>query len=564
MKTSLRERLASLIRDGLNAAQEQGDLPAFEIPPIPVDQSRQEDHGDYSSSVCLKLAREARMSPLQIAEAVIPHIPDAPFTGKIEPVAPGYINVWLDHAWLVEQVKEILVAGEDIGKLERSDQQLVQVEFVSANPTGPLTIGSARNAVLGDALASVLKAAGHQVEREYYVNDAGSQVRWFGESILARYSTALGEDVPFPENGYQGAYVVEMGEALASSAGRDYLDMERDEAVRTLADWGIKEILTGIRRDLEDLGVRFDTWRHERSLYEEGLFDDVLSRLRESDHIKEYDDAVWFHHPDLENDAVLIRSPQVIPEPSERPTYLASDTAYVWDKLVKRGFDRAIYVWGADHHGDVPRVMAATQALGIDPVRVTLILYQLVTLLRGGEEVRMSTRAGEFVTLREVLDEVGPDPIRFMLLARTADAMVDFDLDLAVEQSDRNPVYYVQYAHARIASILKHAQELGWKLDQKADLSHLTHPSELALIRKMLELPDVILLAADNLSPHYLPYYAQELAAAFHSFYRDCRVVSSEPDHADLSSARLRLVQAVKAVLARVLQLMGMSTPERM
>jgi arginyl-tRNA synthetase len=410
----------------------------------------------------------------------------------------------------------------------------------------------------------VLEASGHEVEREYYVNDAGSQVRWFGESILSRYSSALGQESPFPENGYQGTYVVEMGEALASEEGRKYLEMDRDEAVRVLANWGIEQILAGIRKDLNDLGVHFDTWRHEKSLYDEGLFDQVLGMLRKSEHILEYDDAVWFSHPDLEKDAVLVRSPKVIPESAERPTYLASDTAYVWDKLVKRGFDRAIYVWGADHHGDVPRVMAATQALGLDPERVTLILYQLVTLLRGGEEVRMSTRAGEFVTLREVLDEVGPDPIRFMLLARTADAMVDFDLDLAVEQSDRNPVYYVQYAHARISSILRHAQELGWELDQPADPALLTHASELDLIRKMLELPDVILQAADNLSPHYLPYYAQELAAAFHSFYRDCRVVSSELDHAQLSGARLRLVQAVKAVLAWVLQLMGMSAPDRM
>jgi len=504
------------------------------------------------------------MNPLEIARRVVAHLPDAEFVGRVEPVKPGYINVWLDEGWLAAQVESILEAGESFGALDLGRGQRVQVEFVSANPTGPLTVGSARNAVLGDALASVLAAAGYEVEREYYVNDAGSQVRKFGESVFARYAETLGETAPFPEDGYLGQYVADLGRQLAEEAGRRYLEMEYREAVRTVARWAVERVLEWIRRDLAALGVHFDTWRHERSLYEEGLFDKVLAMLRERGCIVEYDDAVWFRHPDLEKDAVLIRSPKVVPEPSERPTYLASDVAYLWDKLVERGFDRAIYIWGADHHGDVPRVRAAAKALGLDPDRLVFILYQLVTLWRGGEEVRMSKRTGEFVTLRDLLDEVGPDPIRFMLLSRTADAPVDFDLDLAVEQSERNPVYYVQYAHARIASILRHAQERGWSLDEPADLSLLHHPSEMALVRKMLELPEVIERCARKLTPHFLPFYAQELAATFHAFYRDCRVVSSDPADADLTRARLRLVRAVKGVLARVLHLMGMTAPERM
>lgn len=564
MATTLRTRIADWIREGLIAAQEAGDLPAFEVPPVVVERGRREEHGDYASSVCLKLAREARMNPLEIARRVVARLPEADFVGRVEPVKPGYINVWLDAGWLAAQVESILEAGESFGALDLGRGRRVQVEFVSANPTGPLTVGSARNAVLGDALASVLAAAGYEVEREYYVNDAGSQVRKFGESVFARYAEALGESAPFPEDGYLGQYVTDLGRQLAEEAGRRYLEMEYKEAVRAVARWAVDRVLEWIRKDLADLGVHFDTWRHERSFYEEGLFDRVLGMLRERGYIVEYDDAVWFRHPDLEKDAVLIRSPKVIPEPSERPTYLASDVAYLWDKLVERGFDRAIYIWGADHHGDVPRVRAAAKALGLDPDRLVFILYQLVTLWRGGEEVRMSKRTGEFVTLRDLLDEVGPDPIRFMLLSRTADAPVDFDLDLAVEQSERNPVYYVQYAHARIASILRHAQERGWSLDGPADLSLLHHPSEMALIRKMLELPEVIEQGARKLTPHFLPFYAQELAATFHAFYRDCRVVSSDPADADLTRARLRLVQAAKSVLARVLHLMGMSAPERM
>ncbi|HID90303.1 MAG TPA: arginine--tRNA ligase [Anaerolineae bacterium] len=562
--TALRTRITDWIRHGLIAAQEAGDLPAFEVPPVVVERGRREEHGDYASSVCLRLAREARMNPLEIARRVVAHLPDAEFVGRVEPVKPGYINVWLDEGWLAAQVESILEAGESFGALDLGRGQRVQVEFVSANPTGPLTVGSARNAVLGDALASVLAAAGYEVEREYYVNDAGSQVRKFGESVFARYAETLGETAPFPEDGYLGQYVADLGRQLAEEAGRRYLEMEYREAVRTVARWAVERVLEWIRRDLAALGVHFDTWRHERSLYEEGLFDKVLAMLRERGCIVEYDDAVWFRHPDLEKDAVLIRSPKVVPEPSERPTYLASDVAYLWDKLVERGFDRAIYIWGADHHGDVPRVRAAAKALGLDPDRLVFILYQLVTLWRGGEEVRMSKRTGEFVTLRDLLDEVGPDPIRFMLLSRTADAPVDFDLDLAVEQSERNPVYYVQYAHARIASILRHAQERGWSLDEPADLSLLHHPSEMALVRKMLELPEVIERCARKLTPHFLPFYAQELAATFHAFYRDCRVVSSDPADADLTRARLRLVRAVKGVLARVLHLMGMTAPERM
>jgi arginyl-tRNA synthetase len=558
----IRDQIAGLIASGLQAAQEKGALPAFKIPAVVVERSRQPEHGDFGSPVCLRLARGVRMPPMEIAERVIEHLPSAPFVAAVEAAAPGYINISLDTSWLAAQVEAILDAGETFGNGETGRGQKVQVEFVSANPTGPLTIGSTRNAVIGDTLANVLAAAGYEIEREYYVNDAGSQVRTFGESVYARYAQALGRDEPFPEDGYQGDYVVEMGQQLAQEYGDRYLDVPRKEAVRALGGEGIARVLSEVRQDLAGLRVEFDTWFHERSLYDSGLFDRVIQKLCDKGYITEREDAVWFTSPDLEADAVVIRSPEAIPEPDERPTYFASDIAYAWNKLVERGFDQAIYVWGADHHGAVPRVKAAAKALGLDPERVVIILYQMVNLKRGGEDVRMSRRRGEFVTLRELLDEVGPDPIRFMLLTCTVDATIDFDLDLAVEQSDKNPVYYVKYAHARIASILRHATDLGWDVTAPGNVSLLAHESELALVRKMLELPEVIALAAEQLAPHHFTFYAKELAAVFHAFYRDCRVVDQEKP--ERTQARLMLVKAAKFVLARVLHLMGMSAPERM
>ena len=556
------DQVAALIGAGLRKAQDEGALPAFEVPDIVVERPRQAEHGDYASPVCLRLAKEARMSPRDIATRVVEHIPPAPFVSEVEVAAPGYINVTLDASWLAALVREILNSGREWSNVNVGRGSRQQVEFVSANPTGPITIASARNAVIGDTLANVLEVAGFQVEREYYVNDAGSQVRKFGESVFARYAQALGQEVPFPEDGYHGYYIVEMGQQIAEEYGDRYLNAGHREAVRALGAEGIARVIDGVRDDLADLGVEFDTWFHEKSLHESGLLDQILAMVREKGYIVERDGAVWFTSPDLEADAVVIRSPKVIAEPDERPTYFASDIAYMWNKLVERGFEKAIYVWGADHHGDVPRVKAAAKALELDPGRVVIILYQMVNLKRGDEDVRMSKRAGEFVTLRELLDEVGPDPIRFMLLTCTVDSTIDFDLDLAVEQSDKNPVYYVQYAHARIASVLRYAAELGWDLDAPGDLSLLRHDSELALIRKMLELPEIVAQAAVQMAPHHLTFYAQELAAAFHAFYRDCRVVDAEEPA--LTPARLMLVQAARLQLARALELLGVTTPERM
>ena len=561
MKT-LREQMAQLVTLALQHAQAAGDLPAFDMPAVSVTPSRHTSHGDYGSPVCLGLARVLRRAPLQIAQAVLPHVPTTDFVASVDVAPPGYINFTLDAAWLGQQIPAILDAGEDFGRLDIGDGQRVQVEFVSANPTGPLHIGSARNAVIGDALAAVLEAAGYTIEREYYVNDAGSKVRKFGASIFARYAELLEADIPASDEIYPGAYVYELAQHVVATEGRRYLDMPPADAIRELGRWGIDAILAQVQDDMAHLRVNFDTWFRESSLYESGLFDTMMSKLRAGGYVLEYDGATWFTHPDLEKDAVLIRSPRVIPEPAERPTYLASDIPYLWHKLMERKFDRAVYVWGADHHGDVPRVQAAAQAVGADPDRMTFIIYQMVNLMRSGKEVRMSKSSGEFVTLRELVDEVGPDPIRFMMLTRTVDVTLDFDLDLVVEQSDRNPVYYVQYAHTRIAGVLRKAAENGFVADAMGAPVWLTHPSELALVRKMLSLPEVIAIAANNMAPHHLTLYATELASMFHAFYRDCRIVA--PEDAARSNARLMLARATKSVLARVLHLMGMEAPERM
>jgi arginyl-tRNA synthetase len=558
----IRDQIAEMITTAMSVAQEAGALPEFGLPTITVERSRQGGHGDYASPTCLQLARLARTSPRDIASRVVEHMSPVDFASLIEVAGPGYINITLSPSWLAAQVPLILSSGDRWGYLSIGAGRRTQVEYVSANPTGPITVASTRNAVIGDVLANVLEAAGYEVEREYYVNDAGSQIRHFGESIYSRYMQALGHDVPFPDDGYQGHYVTELGVELAQEHGDHYATAERHQAVRELGAQGIDRMIAWIREDLIALGLSFDTWFHEKSLYESGLFDRCLQRLRDSGHIIERDEATWFTSPELEADAVVIRSPGVIAEPSERPTYLASDIAYVWNKLVDRGFDRAIYVWGADHHGDVPRVEAATRALGLDSGRIELIVYQMVILKRGGEVVRMSKRTGDFVTLRDLLDEVGPDPIRFMLLTRTSDTTMDFDLDLAVEQSDKNPVYYVQYAHARISSILRYAAERDWDINLSGDETLLVHESELALVRKMLELQEVVAVAASQLAPHYLTFYAQELASAFHSFYRDCRVV--DDTQPELTRARLMLVRASQLALSQALGLLGVSAPERM
>lgn len=561
----IRTRLIELTREAIAATQAAGELPPFEFPEIPIDRPQKPELGDYSSPIAMKLASTVRRPPLQIAKAITARIGSHEAISAVEVVPPGFINFRLAPAWLAGQAPRIDREGGQFGNLDIGTGIRVQVEHVSANPTGPLHIGSARNGAIGDTLARVLKAAGFKVETEFYINDAGSQIRHFGESIYSRYAQEAGMDVAFPEDGYQGEYVVGLARDIFGREGRRYLDMPRDQAVNALGRIGTDRVVGDARKTLVRMRIEFDTWFSERSLHDRGLFDQVLNRLTEKGLTYESEGATWFAASKLgvEKDAVLLRSPQVIADPRERPTYLASDVAYVWNKLVDRGYDRAVYVWGADHHGDVPRVQAAARALDLDPNRVAILIYQHVLLKRGGETVHMSKRAGEFVTVDELIDEVGADAVRFLLITRSADSPMDFDLQLAKEQSDENPVYYVQYAHARIASILRRAAEVGVTGDL-ANFKLLVHPAELDLIRMMLRFEEVVELAATRLEPHHLPHYAMGLAASFHSFYRQCRVLSSDPADSEVSKARLVLVRGAKQVLGRALGMMGVAAPETM
>ncbi len=566
MTVLIRDQIADLLRAAVAAAQADQSLPEVVLPPIDLARPKVAAHGDYSSNLGLALAKSAKMAPLQIAHLIIAHLPAADFLGKVEAAAPGYINFTLAEPWLAAQVTRILEEGPGWAHLTIGHGKRVQVEHGSANPTGPLTIGSGRNVIIGDTLANLFEACGYDVQREYYVNDVGSKVRKFGETVYVRYAQALGQDEPLPKEYYPGDFLVELGQDFAREYGDKYLNVPRDEAVQTLGEIGTQRVLDHVKQTCERMNIHYDRWYSERSLYDSGLFAQVYQMLEDKHLLVKKEGAIWFASQDLgeDNDAVIIRSPQIIPNPEDRPTYFASDIAYVWDKLALRGFDRAVYVWGADHHGDKPRVLAATKALGLDPTRVSILLYQLITIIKDGVEQRGSKSAGNAVALHDVIDDVGSDAIRFMLLTRAIDSKIMFDLTLAKEHSDKNPVYYVQYAHARIASILRKASEVlgAVELPEVPDVQLLTHPAEFALIRKMLELPVIIEQAVRDLAPHHLTYYAQDLASTFSIFYRDCKVVAAEAPA--LTAARLQLCRAAKSVLAHTLQLMGMTTPESM
>ena len=550
----IRDKIVDLVAAAIKKAQKKGDLPKFDIPDVVVERPKDPSHGDYATPVALGLARFARMAPVKIGEQIVTRLAEVDYVSEATVAHPGFINIRLSEVWLAQQVEVILAEGDQFGTVNLGQQKPVQVEYISANPTGPLVVGSGRNAVLGDTLANVLEAAGYIVQREYYVNDVGTQVDHLGEAMYARYLQALGRDEPDPEQ-YQGEYLVEMGQEAGAEFGDKYAQIDKTEALTFMRAHALDKILTSLKEDTSLINVQFDRWFSEQSLYDDGLYGLAFNKLSSKNMTIERDGAIWLKSED-ENDKenVIVRS-------DGRPTYFASDIAYVWDKLAKREFARAIYVWGADHHGHIKRVKHAAKSLGLDPERVEIILYQLVTITRDGMPVRQSKRTGDYITVREVVEEIGADAFRFMLLTRSADSQMELDLALAAKQSSENPVYYVQYGHARIASIFRRAGEEGATMEG-GEVALLSHPTELELIRHMLRLREIVAHAAETLTPHTLTYYAQELAAAFHAFYRDCKVVM--PEDPALTAARLKLVKAAKITLANTLRLMGMSAPERM
>jgi len=551
----IKRKIEELLTQAASRAQELGKLPSVVLPPVIVEHPQKPEHGDYASSLPLKLARTTGAKPLVIAEEIAGLITAVPEIDSVKVEPPGFINFTLSNEWLAKQVDKILRDGDTYGNNNLGQGSRVQLEFVSVNPTGPLHVGHGRGAILGSSLAGVLAASGYDVETEYYINDAGNQIDAFARSLYARYRQALGDEVELPSDGYRGSYMTDLAGEIVTEEGDKFLKIPEAEAVAALTELGLRRMLEEIKSDLDLLGVTFDVWFSEQSLYDNGQYQKAMSILRDGGYIGDREGATWFISTALgeDKDNVVVRG-------DGSPTYFAADIAYHYNKFIERKFDRVINIWGADHQGHVSRMKTVVGAFGVAPERLQVIISQLVTLRRGTELVRVSKRSGDIITLHEVIDEVGADACRFFFLARSADSQMDFDLELAKKQSVDNPVYYVQYAHARIASILRLAREREISF-QDGDVSLLTTEPELGLIRKMLLLPELIELVTDTLEPHHLAYYAQVLATVFHGFYTQCRVVS---DDEALSRARLKLVAAAKLVLARVLDLMGMTAPEQM
>ena len=556
----LRSQARAAIERAWADAIESGAVPALsddaDRPAVEVARPAKPEHGDLATNLALALAARAGRPPREMAEAIRDAMPATELVREVEVAGPGFLNFRLANDWLYDVLRDVVARAEDYGRGASSGKR-VQVEFVSANPTGPLTLGHARNAAIGDALARLFAFAGWDVEREYYFNDAGGQMDRFGASVEARYLQLAGQPAEVPEDGYHGEYIADLARDILEQEGPGLVDLPEQERLARVRDAAANRVLAWIRATLERFGVSFDVWRSERDLAERGEIEAAVARLREAGHVYEAEGAVWFASTAFgdDKDRVLIRS-------NGLHTYFAADCAYVLDK-VSRGFDRIVYVWGADHHGDVARVRGATQALGIDPDIVEIVLYQWVSFLRGGEPVPMSKRAGTFITLDDLVDEVGADATRFHLLMFSNDASMNFDIETVRRRSMDNPVYYVQYGHARIASILRKAVERGVALRPLTDVSlaQLEDEPELELLRAIADIPGQVRAAAELRAPHRLTHASQELAARFHRFYTECPVLTED---AERTQARLWLCVGAKQVLANLLDLLGVSAPDSM
>ena len=554
----MKKALLGHVRQCLETCYAEGTLSSGIVPEIIIEVPTHAEHGDFATNVAMQLAKPEKKAPRQIAEIIINTLKNnSELFEKVEIAGPGFINFFINKNLWRDSLKSIISAGDDYGKGTAGKGKKVQVEFVSANPTGPLHIGHGRGAATGDAVASILTAAGFEVEREYYINDAGNQMDTLGKSVYLRYCELLGKPAEFPDKCYQGDYIKDIARDLITKFGSRYLDTPEDESIPVFSRLGGDIILQGIKQDLEDFGVVHNTWFSEQTLFDSGKVDEAISQMQQNGFIYENEGALWFRTTDFgdDKDRVVVRSNGVT-------TYFASDIAYHKEKY-QRGFDWVIDVWGADHHGYVPRLKGIVQGLGRDADDLKIILVQLVSLMRDGVPVAMSTRSGEFVTLKEVVDEVGRDAARYFFLMRRSDSQLDFDLELAKRQSTENPVYYVQYAHARICSIFETATERSITPEDfsKIPLGKLDAPEEMALIKFLGQFPEVVEGSALNFEPHRITYYLQELAGLFHSFYNKHRVIGEDPE---LSAARLLLLKCTAQTLKNGLLLLGVSAPERM
>ncbi|EKN64890.1 arginyl-tRNA synthetase [Neobacillus bataviensis LMG 21833] len=551
VQTKIKEEIrAAVLKAGL-AAEEQ-------IPDVILETPKEKAHGDYSTNMAMQLARVAKKAPRMIAEALVEKFDRSKASiEKIELAGPGFINFYMNNSYLTDLIPTILDAGDQYGSTTVGGGQKIQIEFVSANPTGDLHLGHARGAAVGDSLSNILAKAGYDVSREYYINDAGNQINNLALSVEARYFQALGMEKDMPEDGYHGADIIGIGKTLAEEYGDQYVKVPDVERFEFFREYGLKVEMEKLKRDLEDFRVGFDIWYSETSLYKNGKIDEALAALRASGYVYELDGATWLRSTDFgdDKDRVLIKQ-------DGSYTYLTPDIAYHKDKL-ERGFEKLINIWGADHHGYIPRMKAAIQALGYDREALEVEIIQLVHLYKNGEKMKMSKRTGKAVTMRDLVDEVGLDATRYFFAMRSSDTHMDFDLDLAVSESNENPVYYAQYAHARICSILRAGEEQGLKVDAGADfsLAALTE-KEIDLLKKLGEFPSAVGEAAVKRVPHRITNYIFELASTFHSFYNAEKVL--DPEQPERTKARLGLVKTVQISLKNALALIGVSAPEKM
>ncbi|PYI52681.1 arginine--tRNA ligase [Paenibacillus flagellatus] len=553
------ERIEALLKETIReAVAAAGIVGPEQLPSVVLEVPKEKAHGDLSTNVAMQLSRAAKMNPRQIAERLVASLDTKKaYIAKVDIAGPGFINFFMDKSYLYGVVPEVLNADADYGRVDIGGKKKVQVEFVSANPTGSLHLGHARGAAIGDALCNVLDFAGYDVSREYYINDAGNQVDNLAKSIEARYLQALGREADMPEDGYYGEDIKTFGQELKEREGDRLASLPEDERRAFFKAYGLEKELAKIKRDLERFRVSFDVWYSETSLYETGKIAPVLEQLKANGHIFEEEGATWLRTTPYgdDKDRVLVKN-------DGSYTYLTPDIAYHRTKY-ERGFDEMINIWGADHHGYIPRVKAAMAALGFDPDKLTVLIAQMVSLYQNGEKVKMSKRTGKAVTMEDLMDEVGVDAIRYFFTMRSNDSHLDFDMDLAISKSNENPVFYVQYAHARICSIFRQAEEQGVAVLPlgQVDLSALRTEAEFDLLRKMGELPAEVAEAAAQYAPHRLIRYVYELAAQFHSYYKAERVITESPE---LTQARLALLASLRIVIRNVLRLVGVSAPSSM
>ena len=524
------------------------------LPDVLLTVPPKKEFGDFATNFAMQSARALRCNPRVLAQYIVEHL-DCAYVNKMEIAGPGFINFYLDPDWMYDMLAHIVEAGENYGNLPKASDEKIQVEYVSANPTGPLHVGHGRGAAVGSALSNLLKAAGYDVEQEYYINDAGNQMNNLARSVNARYLELLGKPCEFPEDGYHGHDIIDTAQRIISKYGDRFLQMDEAQRLEEFKTIAYQEKLAALREDLERFNVHFDVWFSEKTLHEANKINEACDYLLEKGYMERRDGALWLKSTEFgdDKDRVVIRDNGV-------PTYFAADIAYHTNKF-NRGFDRVINLWGADHHGYIARMKAAMQCMGFKPEQLEILVLQMVRLLRDGQEVKMSKRTGQSVTLNELIDEVGTDAARFFFVMRSIDSQLDFDLDLAVKKSNDNPVFYVQYAHARICSIMRQVAEAGITVQGKGNYKLLTEPVEVDLIKKLGEYPEMLAEAAKERAVQQVAHYVYELAGLFHSAYNQCRILGVNEE---LQQARLAMVMAVGHVVRHALSILGVSAPEKM